>query len=155
MGFILFPFALFNKTAVLAEKVLGNVVASVKVMVLAVIVGIGAGLSRSSPPPMAAASRRSSRRSVVLAALAMLGPRRRASLTVCSLARRSLARALLSELASPSPARRWRAALRSLSPEGERWRPPRWWYGDGGRRVLPLQPRLGRSVQRRPRFVRL
>ncbi|MET4312615.1 type IV secretory pathway TrbL component [Bradyrhizobium sp. RT4b] len=65
--------ALFNKTAVLAEKVLGNVVAS-KVMVLAVIVGIGAGLSRSSPPPMAAASRRSSRRSVVLAALAMLGP---------------------------------------------------------------------------------
>ncbi|TYO63163.1 P-type conjugative transfer protein TrbL [Bradyrhizobium hipponense] len=73
-GFILFPFALFNKTAFLAEKVLGNVVASVKVMVLAVIVDIGTGLSRSSPPPMAAASRRSSRRSVVLAALAMLGP---------------------------------------------------------------------------------
>ncbi|MET4043553.1 type IV secretory pathway TrbL component [Bradyrhizobium sp. RT6a] len=62
-GFILIPFALFNKTAFLAEKVLGNVVASgVKVMVLAVIGGIGAGLSRSSPPPMAAASRRSSGR---------------------------------------------------------------------------------------------
>ncbi|MET4019758.1 type IV secretory pathway TrbL component [Bradyrhizobium sp. F1.4.3] len=56
-GFILFPFALFNKTGFLAEKVLGNVVASVKMMVLAVIVGIGTGLSRSSPPPMAAASR--------------------------------------------------------------------------------------------------
>ncbi|MGY4363240.1 P-type conjugative transfer protein TrbL [Bradyrhizobium sp. i1.3.6] len=62
-GFILIPFALFNKTAFLAEKVLGNVVASsAKMMVLVVIVGIGAGLSRSSPPPMAAASRRSSGR---------------------------------------------------------------------------------------------
>ena len=44
-GFILIPFALFNKTAFLAEKVLGNIVASgIKVMVLAVIVGIGTGL---------------------------------------------------------------------------------------------------------------
>jgi len=44
-GFVLLPFALFNKTAFLAEKVLGNVVASgVKVLVLAVIVGIGTGL---------------------------------------------------------------------------------------------------------------
>ena len=44
-GFVLIPFALFNKTAFLAEKVLGNVVASgIKVMVLAVIVGIGSGL---------------------------------------------------------------------------------------------------------------
>ena len=44
-GFVLVPFALWNKTAFLAEKVLGNVVASgVKVLVLAVIVGIGTGL---------------------------------------------------------------------------------------------------------------
>lgn len=44
-GFILVPFAFFNKTAFLAEKVLGNVVASgVKVLVLAVIVGIGTTL---------------------------------------------------------------------------------------------------------------
>src|SRR6202521_1335045 len=44
-GFVLVPFALFNKTAFLAEKVLGNVVASgVKVLVLAVIVGIGTTL---------------------------------------------------------------------------------------------------------------
>ena len=36
-GFVLIPFALFNKTAFLAEKVLGNVVASgVKILVLAV-----------------------------------------------------------------------------------------------------------------------
>lgn len=41
-GFILIPFALWNKTSFLAEKVMGNVVASgVKLMVLAVIVGIG------------------------------------------------------------------------------------------------------------------
>lgn len=44
-GFVLIPFALFNKTAFLAEKVLGNVVASgVKILVLAVIVGIGTSL---------------------------------------------------------------------------------------------------------------
>ena len=44
-GFVLVPFALWNKTAFLAEKVLGNVVSSgIKVLVLAVIVGIGAGL---------------------------------------------------------------------------------------------------------------
>ncbi|HEY2707119.1 MAG TPA: P-type conjugative transfer protein TrbL [Caulobacteraceae bacterium] len=44
-GFVLVPFGLFGKTAFLAEKVLGNVVASgVKVLVLAVIVGIGSTL---------------------------------------------------------------------------------------------------------------
>lgn len=41
-GFILVPFALWNRTSFLAERVLGNVVSSgIKVMVLAVIVGIG------------------------------------------------------------------------------------------------------------------
>ncbi|MDT7156629.1 MULTISPECIES: P-type conjugative transfer protein TrbL [Gammaproteobacteria] len=44
-GFVLVPFALWNKTSFLAEKVLGNVVAAgIKVLVLAVIVGIGSGL---------------------------------------------------------------------------------------------------------------
>mgnify|MGYP002662173642 CR=1 FL=1 len=39
VGFVLVPFALWNKTAFLAEKVLGNVVSSgIKVLVLAVIV---------------------------------------------------------------------------------------------------------------------
>lgn len=43
-GFVLVPFALWNRTSFLAERVLGNVVSSgVKVMVLAVIVGIGSG----------------------------------------------------------------------------------------------------------------
>lgn len=41
-GFILVPFALWNRTSFLAERVLGHVVSSgIKVMVLAVIVGIG------------------------------------------------------------------------------------------------------------------
>jgi type IV secretion system protein TrbL len=74
-GFILIPFALFNKTTFLAEKVLGNIVASgVKVMVLAVIVGIGTGLFSqftqtytSGQPTIEQAL------SVVLAALALLG----------------------------------------------------------------------------------
>jgi len=44
-GFVLVPFGLFGKTVFLAERVLGNVVASgVKVLVLAVIVGIGTNL---------------------------------------------------------------------------------------------------------------
>jgi hypothetical protein len=44
-GFILIPFGLFNKTSFLAERVLGNVVASgVKVLALAVIIGIGTTL---------------------------------------------------------------------------------------------------------------
>lgn len=41
-GFVLIPFALWNRTAFLAERVLGNVFSSgIKVLVLAVIVGIG------------------------------------------------------------------------------------------------------------------
>ncbi|MCG8354233.1 MAG: P-type conjugative transfer protein TrbL, partial [Kiloniellales bacterium] len=44
-GFVLVPFALWGKTAFLAERVLGNVVAAgIKLMVLAVIVGIGSTL---------------------------------------------------------------------------------------------------------------
>jgi len=44
-GFVLVPFGLFGRTAFLAEKVLGNVIASgVKVMVLAIVVGIGSSL---------------------------------------------------------------------------------------------------------------
>lgn len=43
-GFVLVPFALWNRTSFLAERVLGHVVSSgIKVMVLAVIVGIGSG----------------------------------------------------------------------------------------------------------------
>ncbi|MCK1401908.1 P-type conjugative transfer protein TrbL [Bradyrhizobium sp. 4] len=44
-GFVLIPFGLFGKTAFAAERVLGNVISSgVKVLVLAVIVGVGSSL---------------------------------------------------------------------------------------------------------------
>nr|WP_306253320.1 P-type conjugative transfer protein TrbL [Parvularcula sp. IMCC14364] len=47
-GFVLVPFALWNKTAFLAEKVLGNVISSgIKLMVLALIVGIGSTIFSS------------------------------------------------------------------------------------------------------------
>jgi type IV secretion system protein TrbL len=74
-GFILIPFALFNKTAFLAEKVLGNIVASgIKVMVLAVIVGIGTGLFSQFTQTYAGGQPTIEQAlSVVLAALAMLG----------------------------------------------------------------------------------
>lgn len=74
-GFILIPFALFNKTAFLAEKVLGNVVASgVKVMVLAVVVGIGTGLFSQFTSAYAGGQPTIEQAlSVVLASLAMLG----------------------------------------------------------------------------------
>lgn len=74
-GFILIPFALFNKTAFLAEKVLGNIVASgVKVMVLAVIVGIGTGLfAQFTQTYVGGQPTVEQALSVVLAALALLG----------------------------------------------------------------------------------
>ncbi|PHZ84012.1 P-type conjugative transfer protein TrbL [Paremcibacter congregatus] len=41
-GFVLIPFALWNKTSFLAERVLGGVISSgIKVMALAIIIGIG------------------------------------------------------------------------------------------------------------------
>src|SRR5262249_14920344 len=75
-GFVLVPFGLFNKTAFLAERVLGNVIASgVKVLVLAVIVGIGTtlfsqftqGFAGNQQPTLDDAM------ALVLAALALLG----------------------------------------------------------------------------------
>lgn len=74
-GFVLIPFALFNRTAFLAEKVLGNVVSSgVKIMVLAVISAIASVLFKqftisygSDVPTVGQAT------SVVLASLAIVG----------------------------------------------------------------------------------
>ncbi|SDD06118.1 type IV secretion system protein TrbL [Bradyrhizobium brasilense] len=44
-GFVLIPFGLFGKSAFMAERVLGNVISSgIKVLVLAVIIGIGSTL---------------------------------------------------------------------------------------------------------------
>ena len=74
-GFVLIPFGLFGKTAFIAERVLGNVVSSgIKVMVLAVIIGIGstlfsqftAGFGGQTPTIDDAMA-------IVLAALSLLG----------------------------------------------------------------------------------
>jgi type IV secretion system protein TrbL len=74
-GFILIPFGLFGKSAFMAERVLGNVISSgIKVLVLAVIIGIGstlfseftAGFGGNSPTIDQAMA-------IVLAALSLLG----------------------------------------------------------------------------------
>ena len=73
-GFVLLPFALFNKTAFLAEKVLGNVVASgVKVLVLAVIVGIGTGLFAEFQSAFGETPTNEQCAAVALASLALMG----------------------------------------------------------------------------------
>ena len=74
-GFVLIPFGLFGKTAFMAERVLGNVISSgIKVLVLAVIIGIGSTLFSQftagfggQPPTIDDAM------AVVLAALSLLG----------------------------------------------------------------------------------
>ena len=72
-GFVLVPFALWNKTAFLAEKVLGNVVSSgIKVLVLAVIIGIGTGLFAEFRAPVGADPSIDHALVVMLASLAML-----------------------------------------------------------------------------------
>lgn len=74
-GFILIPFGLFGKTAFLAERVLGNVVSSgVKILVLAVIVGVGSTLfsqfTQSAPGAQPSVD---DAMALVLAALSLLG----------------------------------------------------------------------------------
>jgi type IV secretion system protein TrbL len=74
-GFVLIPFGLFGKTAFMAERVLGNVISSgIKVLVLAVIIGIGSTLFGqftsaigSNQPTIEDAM------TIVLAALSLLG----------------------------------------------------------------------------------
>ena len=73
-GFVLIPFAFWNKTAFLAEKVLGNVVSSgVKVLVLAVIVGIGSTIFGQFQTPVGADPSLNHALALMLASLTMLG----------------------------------------------------------------------------------
>jgi type IV secretion system protein TrbL len=73
-GFVLVPFALWNKTAFLAERVLGNVVSSgIKVLVLAVIVGIGTGIFGQFTAAPAGGITVNSALALMLASLALLG----------------------------------------------------------------------------------
>ena len=73
-GFVLVPFALWNKTAFLAERVLGHVVSSgIKVLVLAVIVGIGAGLFGEFTAPPGPEPSLDHALALMLASLTLLG----------------------------------------------------------------------------------
>ena len=74
-GFVLIPFGLFGKTAFMAERVLGNVVSSgIKVLVLAVIVGIGSTLFSQFTAGFGGATPSiDDAMAVVLAALSLLG----------------------------------------------------------------------------------
>ena len=74
-GFVLIPFGLFNKTAFVAEKVLGHVIATgVKVLVLAVIIGIGSTLfSQFTQGSTGAQPTIDDAMSLVLASLSLLG----------------------------------------------------------------------------------
>lgn len=73
-GFVLVPFALWNKTAFLAEKVLGNVVSSgIKVLVLAVIVGIGSTIFGQFQTPAGTDPSLNHALAIMLASLTMLG----------------------------------------------------------------------------------
>ncbi len=74
-GFVLIPFGLFGKTAFMAEKVLGNVVSSgIKVLVLAIITGIGSTLFSTFVQDFSAAQPTiEDAMSIVLAALTLLG----------------------------------------------------------------------------------
>ena len=74
-GFVLVPFGLFGRTAYLAERVLGNIVSTgVKVLVLAIIIGIGTTIFRDfvvdfggTPPTLEQVG------SIALASLTLLG----------------------------------------------------------------------------------
>ncbi|MGK7755181.1 P-type conjugative transfer protein TrbL [Roseovarius sp. C03] len=72
-GFILVPFGLFNKTAFMAERVLGLVISSgVKVLVLAVIVGIGSTIFGEFTAGFATEPTIEDAMAVVLGALSLL-----------------------------------------------------------------------------------
>ena len=74
-SFVLIPFGLFGKTAFMAERVLGNVISSgIKVLVLAVIIGIGSTLfSRFTQGASAQTLTVDQAMAIVLAALSLLG----------------------------------------------------------------------------------
>ncbi len=73
-GFVLIPFGLWGKTAFAAERVLGSVMSSgIKVLVLAVVVGIGSTLFTTFTQGFAGQPTIQDAMTIVLAALALLG----------------------------------------------------------------------------------
>jgi type IV secretion system protein TrbL len=75
VGFVLLPFAFFNKTAFMAERVLGHIVSSgIKILVLAVITGIGTTLfSQFTGAGMGAEPNLEQVMAIALASLCLLG----------------------------------------------------------------------------------
>ena len=72
-GFVLVPFGLFGQTSFLAERVLGNVItAGIKLMVLAIVVGIGSSLFGTLIRPTAEITLTQAA-STILAATAVFG----------------------------------------------------------------------------------
>jgi hypothetical protein len=162
-GFVLIPFGLFGKSAFMAERVLGNVISSgIKVLVLAVIIGIGSTLfseftqGSAARRPRSTTPWRSCSPRCRCWAWASSAP---ASPTASSPAARSLAPARRSARVSPQaawsqrvppPLARSRPAVLPL-PEGRCRRPRRGCARGWG--VHRLQPRRGRPVRRiRRRF---
>ena len=73
-GFVLIPFGLFGKTAFMAERVLGNVISSgIKVLVLAVILGIGSTLFSEFTTAIPGEPTIEDALAIVLASLTLLG----------------------------------------------------------------------------------
>ena len=73
-GFVLIPFGLFGKTAFMAERVLGHVVSSgIKVLVLAVIIGIGTTIFEEFTAAVGPEPTIEDALAIVLASLSLLG----------------------------------------------------------------------------------
>ena len=73
-GFVLVPFAMWNRTAFLAERVLGNVFSSgIKILVLAVIIGIGSTIFNQFTTGFNNVPTISDALTLILAALSLLG----------------------------------------------------------------------------------
>ena len=73
-GFVIVPFSLWNKSAFLAERVLGNVISSgLKALVLAIIIGIGTGLFGQFASPAGNTLNIENALALMLASLTLLG----------------------------------------------------------------------------------
>jgi len=150
-GFVLIPFGLFGKSAFMAERVLGNVISSgIKVLVLAVIIGIGstlfsqftAGFAGQTPTIDQAMA-------IVLAALSLLG---------LGIFGPGIANGLVSGGPQLGAGAAVGTGLAAGGIVAAGWRSRRrrpWRCGDGGRRFDRLQPWRRWPVGRRRRGVRL
>ena len=160
-GFVLIPFGLFGKSAFMAERVLGNVISSgIKVLVLAVIIGIGSTLFSEFTARFGGDRRRD-------------GHRARGAFAAWTWHFRSRHRQW-PRLRRPAARRRccrWNRSRRRRHGRGgcrHGWRSGLWWRRSRGRRrcggtwwrlarwwgIHRLQSRRGRSVRRFRRRLR-